>query len=225
MEFRNNINALRALAVISVVLFHFKVQGFGGGFAGVDVFFVISGFLMTGIIFTGLQTQRFSLLGFYASRARRIIPALLTLCIALLIFGFVFLPLDDYRDAIRTLKSSLLFSSNFTFAKGGSYFDAPLHENWLLHTWSLSVEWQFYMLYPLLLMALYKFVGAKNTRSTLVLLALISFAASVVLTRTSPVFAFYMLPTRAWEMIAGGLVFLYPLQLGKRSSSICEGLG
>ena len=225
MEFRNNINALRALAVISVVLFHFKVQGFGGGFAGVDVFFVISGFLMTGIIFTGLQTQRFSLLGFYASRARRIIPALFFLFFALLIFGFVFLPLDDYRDAIRTLKSSLLFSSNFTFAKGGSYFDAPLHENWLLHTWSLSVEWQFYMLYPLLLMALYKFVGAKNTRSTLVLLALISFAASVVLTRTSPVFAFYMLPTRAWEMIAGGLVFLYPLQLGKRSSSICEGLG
>lgn len=225
MQFRKNINALRALAVISVVLFHFKIAGFDGGFAGVDVFFVISGFLMTGIIFGGLQNQRFSLIGFYASRARRIIPALVVLCVGLLVFGFVFLPLDDYRDAIRTIKSSLLFSSNFTFAKGGSYFDAPLHENWLLHTWSLSVEWQFYMLYPLLLMALYKYLGAQRTKNTLVVLALMSFGASVLLTKTNPVFAFYMLPTRAWELIVGGLVFLFPLQLGKRNSTICEGFG
>lgn len=225
MEFRSNINALRALAVIAVVLFHFKIEGFGGGFAGVDVFFVISGFLMTGIIFDGLQKQRFSLLGFYASRARRIIPALLVLCVALLMFGFVFLPLDDYRDAIRTIKSSLLFSSNFAFAKAGNYFDAPLHENWLLHTWSLSVEWQFYMLYPVLLMALYKYLGAQTTKHALVVLALTSLGASVFLTKSHPVFAFYMLPTRAWELIAGGLVFLFPLHLGKRQSTICEGAG
>ncbi|QLG94708.1 acyltransferase [Pseudomonas yamanorum] len=225
MQFRKNINALRALAVISVVLFHFKITGFDGGFAGVDVFFVISGFLMTGIIFTGLQQQRFSLLGFYASRARRIIPAILALCVALLVFGFVFLPLDDYRDAIRTIKSSLLFSSNFTFAKGGSYFDAPLHENWLLHTWSLSVEWQFYMLYPVLLMALYKYLGAQKTKYALVLLAVTSLGASVFLSKTNPVFAFYMLPTRAWELVAGGLVFLFPLQLSKRNGTVCEGVG
>ncbi|QUW66199.1 acyltransferase [Pseudomonas synxantha] len=225
MQFHKNINALRALAVISVVLFHFKVESFRGGFAGVDVFFVISGFLMTGIIFTGLQEQRFSLLGFYASRARRIVPALAALCVALLVFGFVFLPLDDYREAIRTIKSSLLFSSNFTFAKGGSYFDAPLHENWLLHTWSLSVEWQFYMLYPVLLMALYRYLGAQRTKLTLVVLAVSSLGASVLLTKTNPTFAFYMLPTRAWEMIAGGLIFLFPMQLSKRNSTICEGLG
>lgn len=225
MKFLKSINALRAIAVISVVLFHFKVDGFGGGFAGVDVFFVISGFLMTGIIITGLQNKSFSLLGFYASRARRIIPALLVLCVALLLFGFIFLPLDDYRDAIRTIKSSLLFSSNFMFAKGGSYFDAPLHENWLLHTWSLSVEWQFYMLYPVLIMALYKYLGAQKTRYAMAVLALTSLGASVFLTQTNPIFAFYMLPTRAWELIAGGLVFLFPLPLGKRNSKICEGLG
>lgn len=225
MQFRTNINALRALAVLSVVLYHFAIPGFDGGFAGVDVFFVISGFLMTGIIFTGLAQQRFSLAGFYASRARRIIPALLAVCFALLLFGFVFLPLDDYRDVIRTIKSSLLFSSNFMFAKGGSYFDAPLQENWLLHTWSLSVEWQFYMLYPLLLMALYRFLGPQKTRYTLLMLAALSFAGSAVVTRTDPVFAFYMLPTRAWELIAGGLVFLFPLQLGKRNGFIFEGLG
>jgi peptidoglycan/LPS O-acetylase OafA/YrhL len=225
MQFRENINALRALAVLSVVLFHFNVLGFDGGFAGVDVFFVISGFLMTGIIFNGLQQQKFSLLGFYASRARRIIPALATLCVALLIFGYVYLPLDDFRESIRTIKSSLLFSSNFLFAKDGNYFDAPLHENWLLHTWSLSVEWQFYMLYPVLVMGLYKFFGSQKTRYALLALAVISFAASVVVTEKNPTFAFYMLPTRAWEMIAGGLVFLFPLRLSQRNGLLSEALG
>lgn len=125
MQFRKSINALRALAVLSVVLFHFKVPGFEGGFVGVDVFFVISGFLMTGIIVNGVQQQNFSLLGFYASRARRIIPALLVLCVALLVFGYLYLPLDDLRETIRTIKSSLLFSSNFSFAQSGNYFAAP----------------------------------------------------------------------------------------------------
>lgn len=190
MQFRKNINALRALAVLSVVLFHFRIPGFSGGFIGVDVFFVISGFLMTGIIFTGLHQQRFSLLGFYASRARRIIPALAILCVALLIFGYVYLPLDDFRESIRTIKSSLLFSSNFLFAKDGNYFDAPLHENWLLHTWSLSVEWQFYLLYPVLMMGLYRFLGSRKSKIALLAFALISLAASVLLSETNPVFAF-----------------------------------
>lgn len=92
-------------------------------------FLVISGFLMTGIIFKGLQAQNFSIINFYVSRARRIIPALVALCAALLIFGFIYLPLDDYRETIRSIKSSLFFSSNFMFAKTGNYFDAPLHEN------------------------------------------------------------------------------------------------
>jgi len=225
MQFRTNINALRALAVLAVVLFHFRTPGFEGGFVGVDVFFVISGFLMTGIIFNGVQQQNFSLLGFYASRARRIIPALLTLCIALLIFGYVYLPLDDLRETIRTIKSSLLFSSNFSFAQSGNYFAAPLHENWLLHTWSLSVEWQFYMLYPVLIMGLHRFFGADRTRFALIALALTSLCASIVVTGPNPTFAFYMLPTRAWEMIAGGLVFLFPLRLSLRGGLICEVLG
>ncbi|CAI8936153.1 acyltransferase family protein [Pseudomonas serboccidentalis] len=225
MQFRTNINALRALAVLAVVLFHFRTPGFEGGFVGVDVFFVISGFLMTGIIFNGVQQQNFSLLGFYASRARRIIPALLTLCIALLIFGYVYLPLDDLRETIRTIKSSLLFSSNFSFAQSGNYFAAPLHENWLLHTWSLSVEWQFYMLYPVLIMGLHRFFGADRTRFALIALALTSLCASIVVTGLNPTFAFYMLPTRAWEMIAGGLVFLFPLRLSLRGGLICEVLG
>lgn len=225
MQFRNNVNALRALAVIAVVLFHFKIGGFGGGFTGVDVFFVISGFLMTGIIFSGLREDSFSLFRFYASRARRIIPALAVMCSVLMIFGFVYLPLDDYREALRTVKSSLLFSSNFMFAKGGSYFDAPLHENWLLHTWSLSVEWQFYVLYPVIAIGLFKFFGEAKARMALVALGVLSLISSVIFTATNPVFSFYMLPTRAWEMIAGGLVFLFPLTLSKSYRSAFEGTG
>jgi peptidoglycan/LPS O-acetylase OafA/YrhL len=225
MQFRNNINALRALAVIAVVLFHFKIDGFNGGFTGVDVFFVISGFLMTGIIWTGLREGNFSLLGFYASRARRIIPALAVMCVALMVFGFVYLSLDDYRELLRTVKSSLLFSSNFMFAKGGSYFDAPLHENWLLHTWSLSVEWQFYLLYPVILMGLFKYLGDRHARLALVALGACSLIASVAVTSTHPVFAFYMLPTRAWEMIAGGVVFLFPAVLSRGVKTTFEVLG
>lgn len=114
-SFRTDINALRALAVVAVVLFHFKIPGFGGGFVGVDVFFVVSGFLMTQIICSRLANNQFSLVGFYASRIRRIAPALLVLCMALLAFGFVYLPLDDYRDAIKVIKSSLLFRPIFHF--------------------------------------------------------------------------------------------------------------
>jgi len=225
MQFRKSINALRALAVLSVVLFHFQISGFAGGFVGVDVFFVISGFLMTGIIFKGLQAQNFSIINFYVSRARRIIPALVALCAALLIFGFIYLPLDDYRETIRSIKSSLFFSSNFMFAKTGNYFDAPLHENWLLHTWSLSVEWQFYLVYPLILMGLHKLFGTQKTKISLIFLAIASLATSIYISNTDPVFAFYMLPTRAWELIVGGLVFLYPFHFNRRLGYACEGLG
>jgi peptidoglycan/LPS O-acetylase OafA/YrhL len=225
MQFRNNVNALRALAVIAVVLFHFKIAGFNGGFTGVDIFFVISGFLMTGIIFSGVRAGNFSLLGFYASRARRIIPALAVMCAALMVFGFVYLPLDDYRDVLKAVKNSLMFSSNFQFANGGSYFDAPLQENWLLHTWSLSVEWQFYLLYPVIVIGLFRLLGEQKTRIALVLLGASSLLGSVMVTSSHPVFSFYMLPTRAWEMIAGGLVFLFPLSLPRSFRIAFEGVG
>lgn len=222
MVFRNNINALRALAVIAVVLFHFRLPGFDGGFVGVDVFFVISGFLMTGIIVEGLRQQRFSLVGFYASRARRIIPALAVLCLALMLFGFVYLPLDDYRELLRTARNSLLFTSNLHFAEDGDYFSAPLHENWLLHTWSLSVEMQFYLFYPLLLPLLLRWLGERRMAWSLALLCAVSLAASVVITESRPVAAFYLLPTRAWEMLLGGLVFLFPLTLSRGGRRACE---
>ncbi|WP_426415844.1 acyltransferase family protein [Aestuariirhabdus sp. LZHN29] len=225
MEFRSDINALRAVAVVSVVLFHFGLPVFFGGFVGVDVFFVISGFLMTGIIIKGLHEGRFSLLRFYASRSRRIIPALAVMCFALLVFGFIYLPLEDFRDLAKGIKNSLFFGSNFYFAGDGGYFDAPLSENWMLHTWSLSVEWQFYMVYPILLIVLHRFLGFRGVKITLVLIAVMSLVLSVYVTSYNATYAFYMLPTRAWQMIAGGLVFLFPLALSKAQGRFFEVLG
>ena len=151
--FRKDINGLRAWAVVAVVLFHFGVPGFSGGFIGVDVFFVISGFLMTTIIIKKLENpqQRFSVWDFYLARAKRIAPALLALCTALLALGWFVLPPQDYRSLGMHALTSGLFASNIQYWREAVYFDAASHDKWLLHTWSLSVEWQFYLLLPLLL--------------------------------------------------------------------------
>lgn len=142
---------MRALAVVTVVLFHFNVTGFSGGFVGVDVFFVISGFLMTGIVARGLSKNEFSFISFYLARARRIIPALLFTTLVLLLVGWFYLSPDDYVRLSREVDRALLFLSNNYFYKKSGYFDPDSHERLLLHTWSLSVEWQFYILYPVVL--------------------------------------------------------------------------
>ena len=144
MNFRYDINGLRAIAIIAVILFHFNPAWVPGGFSGVDVFFVISGFLMTGIIFRGLENNNFSLFEYYASRANRIIPALAVLCMILLVFGWFYLIPSDYKALGKHVERSMLFISNFAYLKETGYFDSSSYEKWLLHTWSLSVEWQFY---------------------------------------------------------------------------------
>lgn len=207
--FRNDINGLRAWAVTSVILYHFGIPGFDGGFVGVDVFFVISGFLMTGIVIKGLEGGAFSVLGFYMARARRILPALLALCAVLLALGwFVLLP-PDYMQLGTNSIYAMLFLSNFEFWKQAGYFDVASHEKWLLHTWSLSVEWQFYLILPLFLWCVWFVKPGRTAQFYALLFCLIgSLVASVLVTNTQPSAAFYLLPTRAWEMLAGGLVFL-----------------
>ena len=208
-DFRADINGLRAWAVIVVILYHFGIPGFNGGFVGVDVFFVISGFLMTSIVVKGLERGNFSLLGFYLARARRIIPALAALCAALLILGWWALIPMEYRTLGAHTVYSLAFVSNINFWLEAGYFDVASHEKWLLHTWSLAVEWQFYLLLPLGLTALWK---VRPGRKELTVAVSSVFAASLIgsmwLTAINPSAAFYLLPTRAWEMLAGGLVFL-----------------
>lgn len=214
-NFRDDINGLRAWAVVAVILFHFGIPGFDGGFVGVDVFFVISGFLMTGIIIKGLETtgqdgrHGFSLIGFYLSRGRRIIPALAVLCAVLLLAGWLFLPFIEYRQLGSHAAAALGFLSNVKFWMEAGYFDVASHEKWLLHTWSLSVEWQFYMLLPIVLMLVWKMVPGRRA-ATIVIASILgaSFFLSVATSSSSPSAAFFLLPTRAWEMMAGGLVFI-----------------
>ncbi|GMU50740.1 MAG: acyltransferase [Candidatus Desulfobacillus denitrificans] len=209
-DFRKDINGLRAIAVMAVMLFHFRVTGFSGGFVGVDVFFVISGYLMTRLILGPLSLGRFSVLDFYLARARRIFPALAALCSLLLAYGWFSLSPMDYQQLAKHAGASLLFISNHTYWKESGYFDADAHEKWLLHTWSLSVEWQFYLLYPLLVVAVHRLLRRPSgVTGALWAVFLASLAWSAWLAFANPSKAFFLLPTRAWEMLAGGLIFVH----------------
>ena len=210
-DFREDVNGLRAWAVIAVVAYHFRINGFSGGFVGVDIFFVISGFLMTSIVVTGLEREglAWSVRNFYFARARRILPALLALCFILLVLGWQYLLPSDYKMLATHAVVSLTFVSNIKYFFEASYFDVASHEKWLLHTWSLSVEWQFYLLLPLMLMLVWRM---RPTRRAVLVVFVVgagtSLAAAIWWTPLQPTLSFYWLPTRAWEMLVGGVVFL-----------------
>ena len=226
--FRKDINGLRAWAVVAVILYHFGVAGFSGGFVGVDIFFVISGYLMTGIIVNSLENSvnapSFSLGRFYLARARRILPALWVLCISLLSLGWFWLSSADYTLLGSHASRAVSFISNIKFFKEAGYFDASSFDKWLLHTWSLSVEWQFYILLPLVLMLIWKLKPARHFITLSILIAcLISFYLSIHATQNNASSAFYLLRNRAWEMLVGGLVFLLANKI-RLSPLTCRGI-
>jgi peptidoglycan/LPS O-acetylase OafA/YrhL len=225
MQFRADINGLRAIAVIAVVLFHFNASWMSGGFAGVDVFFVISGFLMTGIIFRGIEQENFSILKFYIARANRIIPALAVLCLVLLVFGWFYLTPSDYSALGKHAASSMGFLSNIIYSRESGYFDAESHEKWLLHTWSLSAEWQFYIIYPLVLVAMRKFMSLDVMKTAVLIGTVFGFIFCVVATYQWPNQAYYLLPMRAWEMMLGGIAYLYPFTLKDQMKKRVEWFG
>lgn len=210
MDFRDDINMLRALAVTGVVLFHFGATAVSGGFAGVDVFFVISGFLMTRIIVSGVDRGDFSFARFVLARAKRIVPALLVLVFVLMILGYFFLSPKHYEWFGRDAGSAVVFVSNLLFAKKIDYFAPAGEPSWLLHTWSLSVEWQFYLLFPLCVMILRRCMDRKRMVQAIVTVAIVSLIANVVWTQIAQTQAFYALGTRIWMFIAGGMVYLFP---------------
>lgn len=228
-NFRYDINGLRAYAVSLVVLFHFGVIGFSAGFIGVDIFFVISGFLMTKIIVDQLLEQRFSFLQFYISRAIRILPALMVLTVAIALLGWWLLIPEGYENYAKHAAASITFLSNLIYyLEAGDYFALDTHNKILLHTWSLSVEWQFYILLPLVLWIVCKINKSKKFIAGMVLLAtVLSFLLACLIPEKYKVFAFFMIPTRAWEMLAGGLVYLlfHQLSLQPRSRTLLEGAG
>lgn len=227
--FRNDINGLRAWAVLAVIFYHFGIPGFGGGFIGVDVFFCISGFLMTGIVIRGLERGNFSLAGFYLARAKRILPALLCLCAVLIALGWFMLLPPDYKMLGSHSLYSLSFLSNIEYWREAGYFDVSSHEKWLLHTWSLSVEWQFYLLLPIALMATWRLMpGRAGQLAVIAAVLAFSLGASIATTKTDASMAFFLLHTRAWEMLAGGLVFMLgdtaPLSPARRRALESAGL-
>ncbi|WP_020173333.1 acyltransferase family protein [Methyloferula stellata] len=225
LQFRHDINALRAVAVLAVVLFHYKVGIFRGGFVGVDIFFVISGYLMTAIITRRLEKGAFSVFGFYGDRARRIVPPLVGLILALLVFGYFFIDPYNYEKLASSGVSALLFYSNIQFWQGTGYFLPSAYTKWLLHTWSLSVEWQFYIIYPIIMLALYRVVTARRWMVLMLWgLTLASFAASVCFSKSFPTSTFYLLPFRGWELLAGGIVALQFNDEGTRDKRLSYAL-
>ncbi|NWA04246.1 acyltransferase family protein [Pseudomonas gingeri] len=208
LAYRKDIDGLRAVAVIAVVLFHFDVPGFTGGFVGVDVFFVISGYLIASIIWRERLGGRFSLAEFWARRARRILPALFVMILATLVAGWFLLTPRDYDELGRSIHYQVVFTSNLLFARQDGYFETSSDLTPLLHTWSLSIEEQFYVIFPLLLMLLSS--RLKHWRTALFLLLLMSFAMSQWAVIHAPQKAFYLLPMRAWELLAGVMLAVMP---------------
>lgn len=208
MKYRKEIDGLRALAVLPVILFHAGFEIVSGGFVGVDVFFVISGFLITSILLQEHENNRFSLLDFYERRARRILPALyFILGLSIIMAWQWLLPVDMERFSEKVI-AVVFFVSNFFFWKESGYFDAALELKPLLHTWSLAVEEQFYVFFPLLLIVLWKM--PKRSRVPIIaLIALSSLMLAHWAAYNKPVAAFYLLPARCWELLLGALAAFY----------------
>ncbi|WP_417539673.1 acyltransferase family protein [Marinobacter sp.] len=205
MKYRSEIDGLRALAVVPVILFHAGYESFRGGFVGVDVFFVISGYLITSIILEDLRRERFSTLNFYERRARRILPALCFVVAASLAVAWVILPYHQLIDFSESIISVFTFSSNFLFWMEAGYFDTASELKPLLHTWSLSVEEQYYIAVPLLMSLVWRY----RERGLVVLLsalAIISFCLAQYSSTRYADAGFFLLHTRAWELLVGGLV-------------------
>ncbi len=209
MKYQPHIDGLRALAVLPVLMFHAAVPGFSGGFVGVDVFFVISGYLITGILAEEIRSKRFSILRFYERRARRILPALMTMCAACVPFAWFLMTPAEYVGFSRALAAVPLFLSNVFFWRETDYFAPDVERNPLLHTWSLAVEEQFYLLFPLLLLILGGGRG-RGAKTAIIALTVASLLIAIFFGRNHPSANFYLLPTRAWELGVGALLVLAP---------------
>lgn len=204
MLYRREIDGLRAFAVLPVIFFHAGFTLFSGGYVGVDVFFVISGFLITTIIIEERRNARFSLVNFYERRARRILPALFFVMLVSLPFAWSLLSPADLREFAQSLVAIALFGSNFLFWSQSGYFDTAAELKPMLHTWSLAVEEQYYLLFPLLIIGAWRF----GTRRLVILIAAIAGASlllSEIQVRTYPNAAFFLLPARAWQLLTGSM--------------------
>ena len=208
MKYRSEIDGLRAIAVVAVILFHAGFSAFRGGFVGVDVFFVISGFLITSIIISDKETKTFSIVRFYERRARRILPALFLVLFACLIPAWLWLPPVDMVSFCKSILAVSLFGSNFLFWSEAGYFDLAAELKPLLHTWSLSVEEQFYLLFPLLVALIWP-LGRVLMALVLISVGLLSFWSAEAWGPNYSHATFFLLPSRGWELLLGSILAVY----------------
>jgi len=222
--YRPEIDGLRAVAVMPVILFHGGITGFEGGFVGVDVFFVISGYLITSIILREKAEGRFSLLRFWERRARRILPALFLVMAVCVPVAWVLMLPEQYLAFARSMVAVSVFASNILFWRESGYFAAAAEEKPLLHTWSLAVEEQFYILFPLAVLLIWK-LGRRALVGAIALVGLMSLGLSHYAAQASPAANFYLLPTRAWELMAGALCALMLDRRALPGNDALAGLG
>ncbi|MDO8288390.1 MAG: acyltransferase family protein [Parvibaculum sp.] len=206
LKYRSDIDGLRSIAVGSVILYHAERFGITGGFIGVDIFFVISGYLITLILHNDVSANRFSLWKFYDRRIRRILPAYFVAVAATSAAAWIILPPNELADYGRRLASTALFVSNFLFQEETGYFARSAAANPLLHTWSLSVEEQFYVFWPLAIFTLALPALVRFRRALIVTAFILSFAMACYATNVRPTIAFYSSPLRAWELLLGGMI-------------------
>ena len=216
MMYRREVDGLRTIAILPVILYHAGYSLFSGGFVGVDVFFIISGYLITSILIAELGANNFSILNFYERRARRILPALFFVMLVCLPFAWLWLLPNDLKRFSLSLATVSLFSSNILFWRESGYFDAAAEIKPLLHTWSLAVEEQYYLFFPVLLMATWRW-GRRWVLSILALIFIVSIALACWGSEARPIAAFFLLPTRGWELLIGSFCAFYlhnrPLQV------------
>lgn len=223
-SYRAELDGLRAIAVSLVVLYHAGFSTFSGGFVGVDVFFVLSGFFMTAVIMKEIDAGTFDIARFYARRIRRIVPALVAVLIITSGLSLIFFMPQELERFAKSVRTVALFYPNVAFEKESGYFDLSAHLKPLLHTWSLGVEEQFYFIFPLYLMILNKWLRPKLL-IILISSLLASFVLSVWTVFSDPTAAFYLLPYRLWELMVGAVVALAPLSYSRSTACVLSSLG
>ena len=225
-KYRVDLDLLKGIAIISVVLYHFfsllnadyvtNIHLFDGGFLGVDVFFVISGFLVAKGLNSQCAQRTFSLIGFYKKRVARILPPFLIVCIFSLALGYFLVFPEVYKELSKEIINSLLFKVNFYFAHNGGYFSLSSSDKILLHIWYISILIQFYILYPVIYSTFNKFLGNSKSKIAVTLLSLVLFILAIVLQNKNS--SYLLTQTRIWELFFGACLSFYSSGASRRKS-------